>query len=97
MSDSMQEKLAQMRIDYGANLQKIANDVESWRGAARIQELIFLCHKYGGSAGTFGFDETSDHLKAMENDLLALSEAPTDEMAETYFKKVALILRQAAL
>lgn len=93
MNDALQKQLDKMKQDYRVSLENISNEISGWHSTDHWDELIFRCHKYGGSAGTFGLDETSRVLKEFEIKLIALPRPLTDEEAQAYYQEAAKLFK----
>lgn len=93
MPDNIQDKLKLMQQNFRNKLRGIAAEVQTWESAEKLDDLLFICHKYAGSAGTFGLIETSHKLKAFELKLKQLPRPLSDEEAVALYREASSLLR----
>ncbi|WP_417782532.1 Hpt domain-containing protein [Terasakiella pusilla] len=92
MQDDIQNKLALMQQNFRQKLWDVASDLQTWQTADRFDDLLFLTHKYAGSAGTFGLGETSERLKEFELKLKQLPHPISDEEAIKLYQEASALL-----
>lgn len=92
MQDNVQDKLVIMQQNFREKLRTIAADLLTWETADKFDDLIFTCHKYGGSAGTFGLSKTSEKLKELELKLKQLPHPISDEEAVLHYREASACL-----
>ncbi len=96
MDDTTRAKLNEMEKRFRQRLKQTAMEIAGWDEVDKFDDLISICHKLAGSSGTFGFAETSKHLKAFELKLKAI-DAPTnqEEACDLYKEASQLIAKES--
>jgi len=85
-SADIAEKLKELEKRFKARLSGDIEAIKTLQSEADLDNLISICHKLAGSAGTFGFQNLSMDMKEFELKLIKLKQTQISESAFNQLK-----------
>ncbi len=95
-SAEVNEKLEALEAKFRTKLSTICADIDTLKSQDDLNQLLQICHKLSGSAGTFGFQTLSVDMKNLEGRLrAALTDGCSEEDFQGFCAEARLYLEKA--
>ncbi|WP_135078254.1 Hpt domain-containing protein [Terasakiella sp. SH-1] len=93
---SIEAKLKLLQERFAKRLNDTAEEMESWRDNSHLDRFIEITHKLAGTAGTFGFIELSQQMKALELEGIGVRcHKISEEQATELYQRTLKMLKEA--